>query len=134
MMAVACVPEQVAQAPSSSRLVNVWSSGAVHLKRGMFVDLEVEDGDPVATVSAPRVVFSFPWATPILSSNMVLRATKVCAHPVWVTTVPMAVYWFQAVATGKMTVTVPLTKAWTQATNKSLVPRLKPLRVSVTVR
>jgi hypothetical protein len=131
---VACVPEQSDLIPVSARWDRVSTSGAVHLKRGMFVGLEVVEGEPVATVGSPRVVFSFPWRTPILSSDVVLRASEVCGHPVSVTTVPLAVYWFQAVATGKVTVTVPLTKAWTQATNKSLVPRLQPLRVLVTVR
>jgi hypothetical protein len=83
---VTCVPEPSALVPVSARWDRVWTSSAVHLKRGMFVGLEVED------------------------------------------------YWFQAVATGKMIVTVPLTEAWTQAANKSLVTRLQPLPVSVTAR
>jgi hypothetical protein len=64
----------------------------------------------------------------------VVNATRECPHGHEITSVPVAVYWFQAVATGRVTVTVPLTRAWVLASKQSLVPRLQTLRVSVTVR
>ena len=133
VVTVACVPDQSAFVPVSPRWDRVSTSGAVHLKRGMFVGLQVFEGGFAVPKGAPAVIHSFPWTTPVVSGNAVLSATKECGHPVEVWSGTVAVYWFQAVATGRVTVTVPLTKAWVQAPRKSLLPKVQPLRVNVTV-
>ena len=130
---VACVPDQSAFVPVSPRWDRVSTSGAVHLKRGMFVGLQVFEGGFAVPKGAPAVIHSFPWTTPVVSGNGVLSATRECGHPAEVSSGTIAVYWFQAVAAGRVTVTVPLTKAWVQAPRKSLLPKAQPLRVNVTV-
>ena len=130
---VACVPAQSDIVPVTARWDRVWANGVVHLKRGMFLGLEVVEGEVVIPPSDPSVVLSFPWTAPVVSDNGVVNATRECPHEPEITSVPVAVYWFRAVATGTVTVTVPLTRAWTLAGRHSLVPRLQTLRVSVTV-
>ena len=131
--AVSCVPRQSDLVPVTARWDRVWANGAVHLKPGMFVGLEVIEGEILIPKKDPSIVQSFPWTPPSVSSKGVLRATGECPHGLEVTSVPLAVYWFEAVSTGTVTVTVPLTRAWTQAAKKGFVPRLQPLRVRVTV-
>ena len=134
-MTVSCVPARSDIVPVSARWDRVWANSAVHLKRGMFVGLEVVEGEVLIPPSDPSIAYSFPWTAPAVSTKGVLTATRECRnHGLDITSVPLAVYWFQAVDTGKVTVTVPLTKAWVQATRRGLVPRVQPLRVSVTVR
>jgi hypothetical protein len=80
------------------------------LKLGMFVGLGVVEGEPVAPRDSPPVVFSFPWTPPAVSTQGVLSATREC-HTTGVSTLPLAVYLFEAVSTGKVIVTIPLAKA-----------------------
>ena len=130
---VSCVPAESDLVPVSPRWDRVWTSGAVHLKRGMFVGLEVFEGGFLVPKGAPAVIYSFPWTTPVVSGNGVLSATRECSHSAETSSVWIAVYWFQAVASGRVTVTVPFTKAWVQAPRKSLLPKVQSLRVMVTV-
>ena len=51
----------------------------------------------------------------MVSDKGVVNATRECPHGPEITFMPVAVYWFQAVATGRVTVTVPLTRAWSLA-------------------
>ena len=101
VVTVACVPDQSAFVPVSPRWDRVLMSGAVHLKRGMFVGLEVSEGGFLVPKGAPAVIYSFPWTTPVVSGNGVLSATRECGHPAEVSSGTIAVYWFQAVATGR---------------------------------
>jgi len=131
--AVSCVPVQSDMIPVAARWDRVWANGAVHLKRGMFVGLQLEEGEISTTHNNQSILQSFPWTPPVLSSKGVLSATRECRHGPGISTVAIAVYWFEAVSTGKVTVTVPLTEAWTRAVKKGFVPRFQPLRVTVTV-
>jgi len=128
-----CVPSQSDIVPVTTRWDRVWTSGAVHLKRGMFLGLEVYESGIIVPKGAPAVIYSFPWTTPVVSGSGVLSATMECGHSAEVSSVWIAVYWYQAVATGKATITVPLTKAWVQAPRQPLLPKVQPLRVNVTV-
>lgn len=127
--AAICVPAQADITPTSTQWVRVWTSQALTVRPGMFVGLEVVEPEGYASIEG------FPWSRPTLSSPRVLVPARRCkaAAPA---IPPLAVYYYQAIKTGSVTATVPLSREWlVRAHCASSTPctPLTDLRVVVTV-
>lgn len=137
VVVVTCVPNEAELVPVADGWVRVWTNGSLHVKRGMFVGLEVvePEGDLTGPPNLARQAI-FPWLAPVMMSNEVLRPTRACQQTA-IATLPLAVYWFEAIGEGAVTVTVPLSKEWAHTPN-ACPPALhcaplQPLQVSITV-
>ncbi len=127
-----CVPAQVNIVPSSSSWVRVWTSQAVTVRPGMFVGLEVVEPEGY---SGPGR--GFPWSDPVVTTGGVLTPTQPCSSSP-PSTLPLAVYWFQATSSGSTVVTVPLALSWKRqhygCPGDVACARLSDLRVVVAVK
>jgi len=126
----ACVPDQALITPMSREWVRVWTSQALTVHKGMFVDLQVTEPEADTTTEG------FPWGVPVMSTGAVLTPASPC-HAAPPATLPVAVHFFRAVDVGSTTVVVPLSKSWLARVRSCLdtascVP-LSDLRISVTV-
>ena len=129
-LAVTCVPRRANTVPVSRGWIRVWASQDLQVRRGTFVGVEVVE--PAAFSSK----LGFPWAKPVLSASGVLAPTHLCSPntPTPPATLAIAVYYFEAVRHGAVTVTVPLKKGWpSHHSGCAGCAPLARLRVGVTV-
>lgn len=128
--ALTCVPGRADIVPTSQKWVRVWTSQSLTVRRGMFVGAEVVEPE------AYKITLGFPWATPVVSTTGTLAPTQLCRlFPP--STLPVAVYYFEAVRTGSAIVTVPLSRSWLRRSRGCQTPvscsPLSDLRLDVTV-
>lgn len=125
-----CVPAQAAVSPVSSRWIRVWTSQSISVHVGRFVGLEVIEPEAYTSTTG------FPWARPRTAGQRVLIPAQECGRTP-PASLPLAVYYFRAMATGTETVTVPLSRTWSRRAptcddSASFVP-FRPLVVTVSV-
>lgn len=147
-VATTCIPASAFDALSADKQsfdgglrgpgwVQVWKSASVHVTRGTFVGLElVQPEYPAGYVSARA---GFPWTRPKLSASKVLKSARQCRKTPQSVGLQVLTYYFQGVATGTVTATVPLSDGWRVQSTKACedvrlsCTLLTPLRVTVTV-
>ena len=132
----ACVPQRADVKVVSEGWEPVRTEQTLTVRPGKFVGVEVYTNE-IMYLPAKDIPPGFPWAKPVLSTKGVLVPERECPPLPPPSSVPTAVYYFQAARTGTTVVTVPLTKAW----RKFRCPRRdrpacadpSPLRVAVKV-
>ena len=125
-----CVPPQAAVSPVTSRWIRVWTSQSITVHVGRFVGLEVIEPEAYTSTNG------FPWTEPRTEGQRVLVPAQECGRTA-PASLPLAVYYFRAIAAGTERVTVPLSPTWLRRgpsciDTASCVP-LRPLVVTVSV-
>ena len=125
-----CLPAQAFISPVSSRWIRVWTSQSFTVHVGRFVGVEVIEPEAYTSTTG------FPWTRPRTAGQRVIAPAHECGRTP-PASLPLAVYYFRAIATGTETVTVPLSPSWlrrapTCIDTTSCVP-LRPLVVTVSV-
>ncbi|MGO9661035.1 MAG: hypothetical protein ACLP7F_22110, partial [Acidimicrobiales bacterium] len=114
----------------------VWREQTLTVRPGTFVGIEVYSNE-IMYLPAKDIPPGFPWAKPVLSTQGVLVPERECPPLPPPSSVPTAVYYFQAIRTGSTVVTVPLAKAWRgfrcAGRDRPACTDPSPLRVAVKV-
>ena len=131
-----CVPQRADVKVVSEGWEPVWREQTLTVRPGTFVGIEVYSNE-IMYLPAKDIPPGFPWAKPVLSTQGVLVPERECPPLPPPSSVPTAVYYFQAIRTGSTVVTVPLAKAWRgfrcAGRDRPACTDPSPLRVAVKV-
>jgi hypothetical protein len=110
------------------------SGTTLTVKVGAFVYVELVEAEkylswPAGTKPPPRV---FPWDAARSSDHIVLRRLALCPSSGAVSTLPVVVYAFRALAPGTATLTASIAQAWKRV-KPARRRSLHPYRATVTV-